>query len=371
MLAPLLFALAGCGVGSAPPGVVENCKDGLELPPGVSTDILFVIDDSESMTEEQEKVAAELENFVAALLEGPIANDFQVGVVKTSVSKNVQYCDPNHPPEFTPYPAASGILQPGKDEKGKPIDPEGPRILRWDDPDFLASFRQVVRQGIKGSGQEMGLEAMRRALSAPVAGGANAGFLRPGSRLLVIVVSDEDDCSDPSGTALALQPPCEDVACTDDASCGAEGLYCLGDDVERQCHPNACETAAGRALLEPVERYVEYLRDLDDGRGRKRETFLAVIGALSTEAPHAPERCAAGGDEAQGVAVRYRQAVELMGESGYADSICSESYGTALREIARLVSAPQTIELPMSPADGRLLRVDVTRADGEVLRCRQ
>ena len=368
----LVAALGGCGIGSAPDGVVDSCESGLSLPPGVSTDILFVIDDSESMTEEQDKVVAELETFVSALLEGPVANDFQVGVVSTSVSRNVRACGDDAPPQLSTYPDASGRLQTGKDDRGRPVDPDGPRILRWDAPDFLPSFRTLVRQGIRGSGQEMGLEAMRRALSPPVASGANAGFLRPGSRLLVVVVSDEDDCSDPTGTALSLQPPCEDVRCDDDASCGGEGVYCLGADGDRQCQPNACETAAGRAKLEPVQAYVDFLRSLDDGtgRGRTRETFLAVIGAFGLDGAHAPERCALGTDEAQGIAVRYREAVSLMGESGYADSICGASYGTALREIARLAGAPHVLELPQAPADARLLRVDVTHEGGETLRCR-
>lgn len=368
----LVAALAGCGIGSAPEGVIESCESGLSLPPGVSTDILFVIDDSESMTEEQDKVVAELETFVSALLEGPVANDFQVGVVSTSVSRNVRACSDEGPAQLNLYPDASGLLQSGKDDRGRPVDPDGPRILRWDDPDFLPSFRTLVRQGIRGSGQEMGLEAMRRALSAPLASGPNAGFLRPGSRLLVVVVSDEDDCSDPGGTALTLQPPCEDVPCGSDESCGAEGVYCLGTDGDRQCQPNACETAAGRAKLEPVEAYVDFLRNLDDGtgKGRKRETFLAVIGAFGLDAPNEPERCALGSDEAQGIAVRYREAVSLMGDAGYADSICSASYGTALREIARLAGAPHVLELERAPADPRLLRVDVTHQDGESLRCR-
>ncbi|HWV39450.1 MAG TPA: hypothetical protein VN033_13355 [Vulgatibacter sp.] len=368
----LAAVLGGCGIGAAPDGVIESCESSLSLPPGVSTDILFVIDDSESMTEEQDKVVAELETFVSVLLEGPVANDFQVGVVSTSVSRHVRACTDEGPPQLTHYPDASGRLQSGKDAKGRPVDPDGPRILRWDDPDFLPSFRTLVRQGIRGSGQEMGLEAMRRALSAPLSSGPNAGFLRPGSRLLVVIVSDEDDCSDPSGTALTLQPPCEDVPCASDAACGAEGSYCLGADGDRHCQPNACETAAGRAALEPVEAYVDFLLGLDDGtgQGRGRETFLAVIGAFGLEAPHPPERCAHGGDEAQGIAVRYREAVDLMGDRGYADSICGASYGTALREIARLAGAPHVLDLARPPADPRLLRIEITREGGETLRCR-
>ncbi len=368
--------LSACGVGGAPEGVIDSCKEELALPPGVSTDILFVIDNSGSMAGAQAKVVAELETFVSVLLEGPIANDFQVGVVTTGVSRNVQLCEADAPPELLRYEAESGRLQTGKDERGRPLDPPGPTILAWDDPAFFSEFRMLISQGVQGSGQEMGLEAMRLALSEPLASApdGNAGFLRPGSRLLVVIVSDEDDCSDPTGRALALGPACEDVPCDSDEACGAQGIYCLsdGEGTARLCAPNFCETDEGRALLEPVERYVDFLQGLDDGtgRGRLRETFLAVIGSVGVDAPHEPARCMEGDAEAQGIAVRYREAVERMGESAYVDSICSESYGTALRQIASLVSAPQVIELTRSPADGRLLLVDLTRANGEKERCR-
>ncbi|AKU90230.1 putative lipoprotein [Vulgatibacter incomptus] len=365
--------LAACG--GTPDGVIDSCKSGLELPPGVSTDILFVIDNSGSMASKQARVMAELESFVSALVEGPVANDFQVGVVTTGVTMHAALCDPEQAPYLYRYEKESGRLQPAKDERGAAI--EGPRVLAWNDPDFVENFRGLIAQGTKGSGQEMGLEAMRLALSEPLVSatgpGGNAGILRPGSRLLVVIVSDEDDCSDPTGKALVLRPPCPpDLVCSSDAQC-EEGAYCLADGDHRICMPNACDTAEGRARLEPVERYVDFLRGLDDGtgKGRKRETFLAVIGSVALEAPHDPERCMAGSpDEPEGVAVRYREAVRLMGESGYVDSICNESYGTALRQIAGMVSAPHVLELPQAPLDGRLLQVDVRRTSGETQRCR-
>lgn len=366
-----LLALAAIAAGcqGAPDDVIDSCADSVALPPGVATDILFVIDDSGSMWEEQNKLVDQLEAFVAALLEGPVENDFQVGVVTTSVTSHAQACYPDIPPEYREYTEAMGRLQAPRDVDGEPID--GPVVLRWDDPDFQERFRGLVRQGIDGSGQEMAFEAMRLALSEPLLSTANRGFLRPGSRLLVVILTDEDDCSDPTGTAVTLTPPCETIPCDSDASCPA-GLYCLpaGAEGERSCQLNHCETEEGRAALEPVDRYVEFLQGLDDGtgRGRTRETFLAVIGPVSTEAPHEPERCMGAEDEAYGVGVRYREAVGRMGDAAYIDSICSESYGHAMRQIAELASAPHVIELAKSPEDGRLVVVEIHR-QGERIRC--
>ncbi|MDP2314546.1 MAG: lamin tail domain-containing protein [Pseudomonadota bacterium] len=62
-------------------------------------------------------------------------------------------------------------------------------------------FAEMVAQGVSGSGIEMGLEAVRLAISEPllsVAGdgsGANDGFIREDANFSVLIVSDEEDSS--------------------------------------------------------------------------------------------------------------------------------------------------------------------------------
>lgn len=56
-------------------------------------------------------------------------------------------------------------------------------------------FAEMVAQGVTGSGIEMGLEAARLALSEPLVGLDNAGFLREEANLSIVVVSDEEDSS--------------------------------------------------------------------------------------------------------------------------------------------------------------------------------
>ncbi len=361
---------AACSVGGAPDGVVADCTQDLALPPAVSTDILFVIDDSGSMREEQEKVAAQLEGFVAALASGPVENDFRVGVVTTAVTQNfVRSCDPtSDDTELSGYPDASGRLQPATLPGD---DRDGPTILSYRDDDLVDRFAALVRRGTEGSGQEMGLEAMRLAITGPL--GEEQDFLRPGARLLVVIVTDEDDCSDPTGTAVALTATsCGLGSCETDADCTADGAYCLDHRGTRTCQVNQCETTAGRAALEPVDRYVELLQNLDDGTGRglMRETFLAVIGPADVDSGE-PARCSAGSDEAYGVGVRYRQAVDAMGDNGTIASICADDYGDALLRIAELVEAPQVIALDHEPEDGRLLQLRIERADGSEQLCTQ
>ena len=376
-LVPVVLLLAASAViigceASPPEGSPSTCSHAIALPTSVSTDILFVIDNSNSMRAPQEKVKEQLEVFIDALASSPLHNDFQIGVITTGVTVNLRGCDPSSTPTFIEYPEESGRLQRGKDVSGAVIDPTDDKIVRSDDPELLSKARRLLGQGIVGSPQEMGLEAMHLALTEPListpldaADPGNLGFLRSGSRLMVIIVSDEDDCSDPTGTAIALQPACGQSCETDD-DCAGEGHYCLElSGGNRECVLNHCETPEGRALLEPVSSYVDFLKSMEAGAGRPREVFLAVIGSVSLDDPFTPERCG----DSEGRAVRYVEAVSQMGDAGFMASICREDFGQAMLEIAGLLDSPQTLELHEEPFDPRLLEVRVKREDGTSLTC--
>jgi len=369
LVAAAVLSTPSCG--GAPKGVVDKCTEQLVLPPSVTTDILFVIDNSDSMAAKQARVAAQLRAFVDSLASGTVHNDFQIGVITTSVSINyLDGCPPITTSQLYQYSAQSGRLQLGTDLGGN-LNPASTRkLLSYQDPDLVDQFALLVGQGVNGSGQEMPLEATRRALSPPLIDTGldavppgNRGLLRPGARLLVVVVSDEDDCSDSTGTAVALQPPSCGPACTADSDCTAEGSYCLliPNTTTRSCAQNACETSAGRAALTPVGSYVEFLKNLDDGTGsgRKREVYLAIIGPVDSTGK--PARCHSSTDEAFGSGVRDVQAVTGMGDHGLLSSVCADDYGVAMQQIAALVREPQVLDLPSDPADGRLLVVEIHR----------
>lgn len=380
VVATTLVSSLTCG--GAPRGVVDKCTDQLSLPPSVTTDFLFVIDNSISMGDEQAKVVARLSAFVDALSNAPVKNDFQVGVITTSVSVNyLDACPPATSTQFYAYSSQAGRLQLGTDLSGVTQPASKRKLLTYQDPDLLEQFGLLIGQGVVGSGQEMPYEAMRRALSPPLIDTpldavppGNRGLLRPGARLVVVVVSDEDDCSDTTGRAVALQPVNCGAACTADSECAADGAFCLiqPGTTQRSCSQDACETQAGRAALTPVSSYVDFLKNLDDGTGtgRMREVYLSVIGPV--DALGHPVRCQSAIDEANGSGVRHAQAVTSMGDRGLIASICADDFGSALQRIAALVSEAQVLDLPGDPVDGKLLVVDIQRAgeptaDGGIL----
>ena len=126
-----------------------------------AVDILWVVDDSISMQNEQEQVAAGFDSFITALQEERI--DFQLGVISTDM-------DLSNP------------------DRGRLLG--SPAVLTSDD-DYSTLFQERVLMGIEGSDKERGLQA---AVSALI--GDTQGFVREDAGLAVISVSDENDCSD-------------------------------------------------------------------------------------------------------------------------------------------------------------------------------
>src|SRR5687768_4413558 len=76
-----LFAHCRSPVNDPDSTVPGSCESSQPLIEPARTDILFVVDTSSSMREEQDAVATELPAFIAALQQGSgVAQDFNVGV---------------------------------------------------------------------------------------------------------------------------------------------------------------------------------------------------------------------------------------------------------------------------------------------------
>ncbi len=126
-------------------------------------DVLFVVDNSLSMADEQEKLAANFEAFIQSFFIA--GTQFHIGVITTD----------------------------RESDDGRLVGE--PRFIRPDTPDAADVFRDSVRVGITGSGLERGLSATARALSPDLHGGWNQGFRRDIARLVIVYVSDENDHS--------------------------------------------------------------------------------------------------------------------------------------------------------------------------------
>ncbi|MCB9759850.1 MAG: VWA domain-containing protein [Alphaproteobacteria bacterium] len=164
MNALLLLALAGCAIES---GIHQLSRvDTFTQEPSSEVDILWVVDDSQSMADEQAQVAQGFDLFIRALEDSYV--DFQLGVVTTDM-------DVDNP------------------ERGHLV---GDPLWLTPEDDVLTLFPERVQVGIEGSHKEKGLAAAVEALTPPIGDGLHAGFVRPDATLAIIFVSDEEDCSD-------------------------------------------------------------------------------------------------------------------------------------------------------------------------------
>jgi len=126
-------------------------------------DFLWVLDNSGTMSGEQERLNRSLDG-IMSLFEESVA-DFRLGLITTDVE------DEEH----------SGRLQ------------GDPPILGPDSPDLAETFIATSLVGTSGSRDEEGFGALALAMTDALDEGYNEGFFRHEVALEVVVVSDEDD----------------------------------------------------------------------------------------------------------------------------------------------------------------------------------
>ncbi|NMO17202.1 choice-of-anchor D domain-containing protein [Pyxidicoccus fallax] len=157
-------------------------------------DVLFVVDNTDSMTAEHPRLVEAVPTFVDTAREKNV--NLHVAVTTTGIQPSPQ----SDPANDCPGGALGG-------EAGRffPADNTFNRILTSAMPDLAEQLQRNVQVG-KCAEVEEGFEAMRRALSRPLVNNAddprtrlprdgNAGFLRDEAALVVLFVSDEDDHS--------------------------------------------------------------------------------------------------------------------------------------------------------------------------------
>lgn len=139
--------------------------DTFQQLPTPRADVLFVVDNSCSMSQEQSSLGSNLGAFLSFAQQQGI--DYQIAVTTTDVSSG--------------------------GEAGQFVGTT--RIITPSTPNANTVFQQNTALGTSGSGTERGLEAAYLALSDPLINTLNAGFLRIDAALAVIFVSDERDQS--------------------------------------------------------------------------------------------------------------------------------------------------------------------------------
>ncbi|HEX6239510.1 MAG TPA: hypothetical protein VFZ61_01400 [Polyangiales bacterium] len=409
----------------------EEPQDGGSSPdtppkPPTAVDLLVVIDNSGSMSDEQVKFAAVLDGFVGALASGSVKSridgetrtfspveSLHIGIVSTDMGVN------GAPPQkscgalsFSPTERETATTQtflikprgddgllltstevaqagvwastgPGTepqqlvapDPSCADVElPQGQRYIdyRAGESDAVATARAfscLAKLGKNGCGLEQQLEAGLKALTpadsklrfsedtlgqgdsetSRVKAGPNAGFLREDAVLVVVFVSDEEDCSIPDASRAIFDVNDTSIAGTINVRCGLP---------------------SNQGRLHPISRYVDGLRALKPAAYQDRIIVTSVVGVprASTTDVDVYSGAAAiqellerddmqfqtranpvtgndeplptclsdnGGGSAPGR--RFLELSKAFGDNGLVTSICESSYGPVLEVLAEKI----------------------------------
>lgn len=266
----LLALAAACGPGGdvVIGGDYKRVHDPLVTPTD-KLDVLFVIDTSTSMMAEQAALIDAAGQQFLAQLEGDLGGppDVHVAFISTDVSTaplQVAGCQLGE--------ARDGRFLIGQPEPVPACPIAGQYLIDVDDGlggrttnysgSFIDAFTCAANLGSFGCGFEQPLEAMRKALDGRYP--EHAGFLRDDALLLVVFVTDEDDCSaidvnlfgEPTaGVAHPLGP-------LTSFRCFEFGVVCDPDDPRTLGGKTGCESREDSAYVTPIAQYADFLRTL-------------------------------------------------------------------------------------------------------------
>jgi hypothetical protein len=297
LVVALALVHAGClerALVPSTPCTRSSVSQRIEVTSVDEVDLLFVIDDSGSMEDEQRALRREIPRLVEVLASGDRDGDgredfrpvrsLHVGVVSTDLGVGAA------------MPTRLGACRYGTGDDGvllrggaSCVSIPSPGVLDFaqgsDTQPFVDAVSCVADLGTGGCGLEQQLEAGLKAVTPgeaqdwtrpgytpprfldPATGtfsapghalGANAGFLRPDSVLAVVLVTDEEDCSASDSAIFG-----------DDAAAASR----FGADVQLRCTRFA-DPSAG--VLHSVQRYVDGLVGLR--RNPSLVVFSAIVG---------------------------------------------------------------------------------------------
>ncbi len=243
-----------------------------------------------------------------------------------------------------------------------------PRCVNYRGGSLEEAFRCVALVGISGCGFEQPLEAMKRALDDNP---YNAGFLREESYLAVVLISDEDDCSTHDGSTL-FDPTNTEVNSPlgplSSFRCFEFGFACEPADAPRTelGMRTSCVALDGPgSLLVPIDHYVGFLDSL---REREQLMVAAIAGpVLENNAmevirdqwgnPYMGNSCSMGiGEDGAYPAMRLHAFVKAFNPGESSDwafaSSCSSDYTETLGGIGSVIRAALDARCPVIPLQG-------------------
>jgi hypothetical protein len=314
-------------------------QDAIQLTVNKDVDVLFVIDNSGSMGEEQALLSAQFSKFLGVLEADDVKANYRIGV--TTTDNGSPYCGQTSPEAgklqmsscagrtgefvFNGVPPKDATAEACTDLCGfdeiktiptaTEFDPEEkPRPwlesiegksnlaeVGGQTPTTVEAFQCFGPQGIAGCGFESHLESMYKAfLRAQKEQETQYGFLRSNAILSIVIVTDEVDCSynndwqeifdDESNGGKRTFWSDPDAATPSSALCWNAGVVCTGGPgLYDECHSSNkdvdgnVDVADSKAVLHPVGRYVDFVQQIEDQKQEitpDQEVLVALINGV-------------------------------------------------------------------------------------------
>jgi hypothetical protein len=322
-------------------------------------DILFLIDNSDSMGDKQASLVANFPRFIDVLqnIPGGLPN-IHIGIASSNVGVggyNIGGCGGDGDDGRLQNTPRGACTPPSGYYISDVADPmTGARVKNYSGT-LADTFTCIAKLGTGGCGFEAHFEGVKRALDGH--NPQNAGFLRDGAYLAIVIVGDEDDCSakdtsvfDPSQTSIT-DPlgPLASFRCTE------FGLECDGAPITRSAaNYTNCTSNHGTSYLQDPQVYADFLRGL---KADPENVIVAVIGGNPTPVgvhldgsgrptlDHSccvdgTNDCIAGATQLGGAdpGVRFNELLGYFPDRGTFTSICSTDLSDALTQIATLLT---------------------------------
>lgn len=351
----LLTLIAGCPAREVskidPNQQKEEYKD-IPVDANRDIDILFVIDNSGSMGQEQTALANNFDRFMSVLenIEGGLPN-VHIGVISSNVGVggySIMGCSGDGDGGRLQNAARDSCTPPSGYYIADTTESDGSHTTNYDGT-LAETFACIAQLGVDGCGLEQHLKAVEQALDPSTT--QNAGFLRDDAYLAIIIVADEDDCSanDSSVFDTSQTTVDEPLGPLSSFRCTEFGITCNGSSISRspaeydpvggaiQCEPR------GDSYLSHPQEIVDYVKSLKDdpnliiAAGIIGNVEPFAVGLDTDGNPDLLPSCSVEGTGEADPGVRLKYFIDSF-TNHTTTSICNEDYSDALEDIAGLLA---------------------------------